>query len=130
MKQILMILALLLLMPLASAKNNTLHSGIKHRWQYETTDNMGNKFYLDPDTLKRDGDVITYEEKTVYGPHLHQVLSQMFKKPVVDNIGSAQIDCKNKTVQRWDFKFMPITAPDMLAVCERVCKLGKLKSEE
>lgn len=95
-------------------------------WQFSGTTTMGDKLYLDPASATREGDVITYTEKTVYGSSLRATFTGMFGRPIFSDTGKAQIDCANKTLQRLQFKPAPIE-PDspMEKLMTDLCKTVK-----
>lgn len=77
-------------------------------WIYEMTNAIGDAFYMDRRSFRREGDIVHFKEKTVYGKMLRADLSSLFARPVYSGVGEAQVDCKQHTVQRGYFKPAPV----------------------
>jgi hypothetical protein len=69
-------------------------------WEYLSTDVMQNKFYVDKNSIQREGDIIRYREKIMYGPQLRVDLSTLSGYPVFADIRNSQVNCKDKMLTR------------------------------
>jgi hypothetical protein len=99
-------------------------------WHYEMNSVIGDRYYVDLNSVWRNGDILHYREKIIYGPQLRLSLSGMFNTPIYKDIGDAQVNCRDMTVQRIHFKAQPIPPESPMAeIFGKLCQSDKLPQE-
>lgn len=92
-------------------------------WEYLMTDPLENKFYVDMESITREGQTLTFREKILYGPRLRMSLTEMFGMPVFFDVRETRIDCQAYTIERTNFKPVAIETGSELDKAVQTLKL-------